>query len=52
VIATSTPFSNGAFELISGSIPALTDNGVARVVATCDGTSGWVNVDLWAVTIV
>jgi hypothetical protein len=52
VIATSSPYSNGAFELISGSIPALTDNGVARLVATCDGTTGWVNIDLWSVVLV
>lgn len=52
IIATSSPFSNGDFELITGSIPTITDNGVARVVATCDGTSGWINIDLWAVTIV
>jgi hypothetical protein len=52
ILATSSAFSNGAFELISGSIPALTDNGVARVVATCDGTAGWVNVDLWSVVLV
>jgi hypothetical protein len=52
ILATSTAFSNGAFELISGTIPALTDNGAARVVATCDGTAGWVNVDLWSVVLV
>ncbi len=52
VIATSSAFSNGAFELISGSIPVLTDNGVARVIVTCDGTAGWVNIDLWSVVLV
>jgi hypothetical protein len=52
VIATSSVFSNGDFELITGSIPAITDNGVARLLVTCDGTQGWVNVDLWAVTLV
>ena len=52
VIATSSAFSNGDFELITGSIPAITDNGVVRLVAACDGTSGWVNVDLWGVTLV
>lgn len=52
IIATTTVFGNGTFELITGTIPTLTDNGVARLVISCDGTSGWVNVDLWAVTIV
>ena len=52
ILATSSAFSNGDFELISGTIPALTDNGAARVVATCDGTAGWVNVDLWSVVLV
>ena len=52
VIATSSAFSNGDFELITGSIPAITDNGVVRLIAACDGTSGWVNIDLWGVTLV
>lgn len=52
VIATSSSYAFGTFEKITGTSPVVTDNGVIRVVATCDGTTGWANIDLWTVAIV
>lgn len=52
VIATSSSFAFGDFQKITGTTPIVTDNGVIRLVATCDGTTGWVNIDLWTVAIV
>lgn len=52
VLATSSSYAFGDFEKITGTSPVVTDNGVIRLVATCDGTAGWVNVDLWTVAIV
>jgi len=51
VLATSSSLAFGDFEKITGTTPTLTDNGVVRIVATCDGIAGWVNVDLWTVAI-
>jgi hypothetical protein len=52
VIATSSSLAYGAFEKITGTTPVVTDNGVVKLVATCDGVQGWVNIDLWTVGIV
>ena len=52
ILATSSAYAFGTFEKITGTTPAITDNGVVRIVATCDGTTGWANIDLWTVTIV
>lgn len=49
VLATATVSSEGAFELISGTTPAVTDYAVLEVYVDCDGTTGWVNVDDWSV---
>lgn len=52
VLATSSSLAFGDFEKITGTTPVLTDNGVVKIVATCDGIAGWVNIDLWTVAIV
>jgi hypothetical protein len=52
VLATTTAASYGAFEKITATTAAVTDNGVVRVVLDCDGTTGWVNCDLWTVEII
>jgi len=45
VIATATNAANGAWELLSGSLPTLTGNGIVEIELDCDGTTGWVNID-------
>jgi hypothetical protein len=50
VLATSTTASNGAFETISGAMPAVTDYGVVNVIVDCDGTAGWVYSDNWTIS--
>lgn len=50
VLATATAASNGAFESISGTTAAVTDDAVLSFIVDCDGTTGWVNVDTWSVT--
>lgn len=52
VLATTTAASYGAFQKITGTTAAVTDNGVVRVFLDCDGTTGWVNCDLWTVEII
>ena len=52
VIATTTTASNGAFELITGTTAAITDNVALEFCVACDGTLGWINVDRWAVEVV
>jgi hypothetical protein len=49
VLATATVSSEGAFELLSGTTAAVTDDAVLEVYVDCDGTTGWVNVDDWSV---
>lgn len=49
VLATADNTYNGVFKALSGTTPAITDNGVYRIVVDCDGTSGWINIDDWAV---
>lgn len=52
VLATATNAANGAFETLTATTPAITDNAAFRFVIDCDGTTGWVNVDYWLVDIV
>lgn len=52
LLATATAASVGAFEFISGTTPAATDDGVFSFYVDCDGTTGWVNVDQWRVEVV
>jgi len=47
VLATATVASEGAFETISGTTIAATEDGVMEFVVDCAGTTGWVNVDSW-----
>lgn len=49
-LATATIASEGAFEQISGTTAAVSDDGVLEFVVDCDGTTGWVNVDDWSVS--
>lgn len=43
VLATASG-SAGSWELLSGTLPTLTGNGVIEVEVDCDGTAGWVNM--------
>ena len=52
IIATATAASNGAFERITGTVGPVSENGVVKLIIDCDGTAGWVNVDLWTVEII
>lgn len=52
VLTSSTAASYGAFEKITGTTAAVTDNGVVRIILDCDGTTGWINSDLWTVEII
>jgi hypothetical protein len=45
VLATATVTSVGAFELLSGTTIAATDDGTMEFVIDVDGTAGWANVD-------
>ncbi len=52
VLATATVASSGAFEFITGTSPVATDNGAFTFCVTCDGTTGFVNVDSWIVEVI
>jgi hypothetical protein len=45
VIATATAASEGAWEKLTGTTPAATDDGVMEFVVDCNGTAGWINID-------
>lgn len=45
VIATATAASLGAWETLTGIIPAALSNGIYEIFVDADGTAGWVNVD-------
>ncbi len=45
VIATGTVASEGAFETISGTTAAPTDDGVMEFIFDGDGTTGWINAE-------
>jgi hypothetical protein len=45
VLATATVSSAGAFETISGTTAAVTDDCILEFAVDCDGTTGWINVD-------
>jgi hypothetical protein len=44
VLATATSAADGAWELLSGSLPALTGTGIVELEVDCDGTVGRVNI--------
>lgn len=50
VLATATVAANVAWELISGTTPTASANGVWEVYVDCDGTLGWANFDDWSVS--
>jgi hypothetical protein len=52
LLATATAASSGAFEYITGSIPAADDNTINTLYIDLDGTTGWVNVDAWKLDII
>lgn len=49
VLATATNAANGAWQLLTGNIAAVTDNCAVTIYIDCDGTTGWVNIDDWYV---
>lgn len=49
-LATATIASEGAFETISGTTDAVTDNGELTAYIDCDGTQGSINVDTGTVS--
>jgi hypothetical protein len=53
VIDTATVASEGAFELLTGTTAAATDDGVMEFVVDCDyGTANsWINVDDFSATV-
>ncbi|MEW6041650.1 MAG: right-handed parallel beta-helix repeat-containing protein, partial [Elusimicrobiota bacterium] len=50
VLATATVASEGAWETLSGTTTAPTDDAVLECAVDCDGTTGWLNVDTSGVT--
>jgi hypothetical protein len=44
-LATCTSASNGAWETLSGTIPAVTGDSIISFQVVCNGTTGWINVD-------
>lgn len=50
VLDTATISSEGAWETLSGTTASVTDDAVLEFVVDCDGTTGWINVDTFAVT--
>jgi hypothetical protein len=50
VVLDTHSAADGTWEQLSGTTPAVTDNGVVECVVDCDGTVGWVNLDDWAVS--
>lgn len=51
VVATATASSEGAWEALTGTVAAASADGVMRFMIDCDGTTGWVNVDDFSVTL-
>jgi hypothetical protein len=43
--ATSTVAGNGAFEILTYTTPAVSNDCVLEFYVDCDGTTGWVNID-------
>lgn len=51
VIDTATVSAEGAFEELTGTTAAASDDGVMEFTINCDGTTGWVNVDDFSATV-
>lgn len=50
LLDTATASSEGAFEELTGTTAAATDDGVLEFYITCDGTTGWINIDDFTAT--
>lgn len=50
LLDTASASSEGAFEEITGTTAAVTDDGVLEFYLTCDGTTGWINIDDFTAT--
>jgi hypothetical protein len=50
VLASTTNAANGAFQLLSATVAAVTDDCAITLYVDCDGAAGWINVDDWSVT--
>lgn len=51
LLDTATGSSEGAFEALTGTTAAVTDDGVLEFYLTCDGTTGWINYDDFSATL-
>lgn len=51
VIDTATVSSEGAYEQLTGTTAAVTDDGVLEFYIDCDGTTGWINIDDFTATV-
>ena len=51
VIDTASGSSEGAFEALTGTTSAVTDDGVLEFYIDCDGTTGWINIDDFSATV-
>jgi hypothetical protein len=49
VLATADNTYNGTWKALTAVTPAITDNAAFQIYIDCDGTTGWINVDDWAV---
>lgn len=45
LLDTATAASDGAFESLTGTTAAATDDGVFEFYIVCNGTTGWINID-------
>lgn len=48
VLDTATAASDGAWEELTGTSAAVTDDAVLEAFVDCDGTGGWINTDDWS----
>lgn len=51
LLDTATAASDGAWEQLTGTTDAVTDDGVLEFYLVCDGTAGWINVDDFTATV-
>jgi hypothetical protein len=52
LLATATVASLGSWEFITGTVSAANDNTINSVYVDLDGTTGWVNLDVWKLEII
>lgn len=51
LLDTATGSSEGAWEALTGTTAAVTDDGVLEFYLTCTGTTGWINIDDFSATV-